>query len=255
MRRSVVDEVFAAHGAPAPTAACADDGISPTADGSGIVLVQIYKGRPAVLLVRSRQRTLSLGEYGSVKIYELPGGGCDSSNDAPSLTAKRELLEESANFFFLRTSTVLAAPKETVGRYRVYVAMLDDAAGAIRAANHAHNVSTIADYHKKHGGVPHPWREMDKMVRVFVDDLEASGLPCRDVGRSALPLLVRDSDGAPIMIYPRDASALKKHWHNLTTGLQALRPVVLRPPVRASKADAKRWRKPFLEDTWQHSEV
>lgn len=235
---------------------CAPDGILPTADGSGIVLVQVYYQRPAVLLFRSHSRTVDLGEYGRVKIYELPGGGCDSSKDAPSLTAKRELLEESSNFFFLKTPTVRAAPSETVGNYRVYIALLDDSAGKIRSDNHAHNVTTIVDYHKKNnGGVPHPWLEMDKMARVYVDDLVASGLPCRDVSKGALPLLVKDASGDPIMIYPRDASALKKHLSNLTTKLQLLKPVKLLKPVQMSQSAADKYNKPWLKGTWTHAEA
>ena len=177
----------------------------PRTTGSGVCLFEDYRpnaGTPrnlACILFNVRKANPPRLEHG--------GGGCDKPDGSEPawMTAKRELREESANLFRIPSAAMKVAAYEMEGQYRVYAIKVSP--DVVKRRDFDANVKTIQTaYAKYNKSVPHEWREMDRMVRVYVDTLRADGIDKYGTKN----FRTHDTDGNPVTIRDRDCSALLK---------------------------------------------
>jgi 8-oxo-dGTP pyrophosphatase MutT (NUDIX family) len=131
--------------------------------GAGVLLVETYRGRPAVLLFRDRRT----GKYTD------PGGGRDAGEDALACAA-REATEESLGLFRISRADLAALARDTPHRVleldrppHRYTSVVVPVSGVRRTAFRTNLALTRAHAAQ----LPDMWNESDDMTRFYVADL------------------------------------------------------------------------------------
>ena len=144
--------------------------VSSRFSGAGVLLVEMYNKREAVILFRDR----------STQMYSDLGGSVDAG-EKPFECAQREAAEESIGLFridlartTIRCEVVLPLPKG--GYISFVVPVIGPAKEGILRDKYKQNLTHMLEYSRGGGVVPHAWLETDAMTRFFVDDLRKAGV-------------------------------------------------------------------------------
>jgi hypothetical protein len=184
-------------------------GSAGTDTGAGVFLIENYRNNAntrtedAVILFKSRHSYR----------YEEGGGGRDPGEDLRK-TATRELKEESLNTFRLDHNILR---NQDAYRHQTYVGYFVKVRGpapghGIASEDYNHNLGRINHYHQQLGQeVPHDWRETNRMVRVYINDLiQGAGTPGgQNIHNVAGNMSVNDANGNKITIDGRTKALLR----------------------------------------------
>lgn len=169
--------------------------------GASVLMLEYYKGEPAMILFRDRL----------TGIYSEAGGSLDP-RETPEECAQRELKEESLGLFRINISkalksrhvrTVYTFGKKHIG-YCMWV--VGPKGLGIRRTYYKFNRSLL----KKQPDVPDAWRETDRMTRVLIRDLPAVILGGHY--KPGTQVTVDDVYQRRCTIHHRTLSILRKAW-------------------------------------------
>lgn len=160
--------------------------------GAGIAPIENYLNHQK----SRRESAIILFHDVQTGMYTVAGGMRNQNEDIED-TARREGKEESANLF--RFPKTIMNGSFAV-RHRNFVVYFVGLQSPIMSKYYDDNVKTL-----KNNGAPHDYLETDKMVRVYISDLEQAGV--RTVAGN---ILCNDANGNQIKIEGRTKAVIRE---------------------------------------------
>lgn len=166
--------------------------------GAGVIIIEDYytkKGtiEQSIVFVRNKYSGLFM-DFGG--IYEVSDGTLN-------VTAHKELLEESINFFNISPDNLIDSVDIPVTRsnkffYKVFLIKIN----GINKKYFLHNLKTINKMHDSGKKIPISWRETDMIVHVPIKNIEFNKLV------ENTRIILSDVDSKQIMLHGRAKKAL-----------------------------------------------
>lgn len=187
--------------------------------GSGIMVVEKYRGKFAIILFRNRfsKKYTDLGGYIDKKDY--------SKRDKLAITAAREAFEESCGLLLFNISKLGKNYVDYIG-YRCYIVRIES--GKVTRRSFIHNMKIL----HKSKNVPKDMKETDSMTRFYIDDLLRVGV----IESRSKDLSLKDVYGKQQIIHRRARSVIV---NSLKTG-------ILQSALESKKVRLKKRQRKYL---------
>jgi ADP-ribose pyrophosphatase YjhB (NUDIX family) len=174
--------------------------------GAGVVIIQSYYNKNAFFIIREKNG-----------IWSIPGGKRDKTDKTIYYTAHKELKEESRGLFSISPDVLkncYSYDKNTGNSqfYKAYFMYVSPNTPITR--KYYYNNKKIID--KNSLNFSHPYKETDKMDRIYVDTFIAD---LRNIQPDGTMITHKASNGESIILRERDVAIIKNNI-NILNSLQ-----------------------------------